>query len=81
MTSTEHRHIIRRFTEEKKKMEGSEVPFRKNYDENDECRFETLDRIGKCPNLWPMIRRHVIGNSEFTQAIETTHWTPFNLRE
>lgn len=81
MTSIEHRHIIRRFTEEKKKMEGSEVPFRKNYDENDECRFETLDSIGRCPNLWPMIRQHVIGNSEFTQAIETTHWTPFNLRE
>jgi 8-oxo-dGTP pyrophosphatase MutT (NUDIX family) len=81
MTSTEHRHIIKRFIEEKKKMEGAEVPFRKNYDENDECRFETLDSILKCPNLWPMIRQHVLGNPEFTQAIETTHWTPFNLRE
>jgi len=81
MTSTEHRHIIKRFIEEKKKMEGAEVPFRKNYDENDECRFETLESISKCPNLWPMIRQHVLGNPEFTQAIETTHWTPFNLRE
>ena len=62
-------------------MEGSEVPFRKNYDENDECRFETLESISRCPNLWPMIRQHVIGNPEFTRAIETTHWTPFNLRE
>jgi hypothetical protein len=81
MTSIEHKHIIKRFTEEKKKMEGAEVPFRKNYDENDDCRFETLDSISKCNNLWPMIRSNVITNSEFTQAIATTHWTPFNLRD
>jgi hypothetical protein len=62
-------------------MEGAEVPFRKNYDENDDCRFETLDSITKCQNLWPMIRAHVITNPEFTQAISTTHWTPFNLRD
>lgn len=80
MTSIEHRHIIRRFVEEKKKMEGAEVPFRKNYDENDECRFETLERIRTCPNLWPMIRTHVLENPEFTQALNTTHWTPFNIR-
>jgi hypothetical protein len=65
MTSVEHRHIIKRFIEEKKKMEGAEVPFRKNYDENDECRFETLESIRQCPNLWPMIRQHVLENQEF----------------
>jgi 8-oxo-dGTP pyrophosphatase MutT (NUDIX family) len=80
MTSIEHRHIIKRFIEEKKKMEGAEVPFRKNYDENDECRFETLESIRTCPNLWPMIRTHVLENPEFTQAVGTTHWTPFNIR-
>ena len=62
-------------------MEGGQVAFRKNYDENDECRFENIESIGRCPNLWPMIRRHVLGNPEFHQAIQTTHWKPFNLRE
>jgi len=79
MTGAEHKHLIKRFSEEKKKMEGAEVPFRKNYDENDECRFENLDSITKCPNLWPMIRRHVLGNPEFTQALGSNNWTPFNL--
>ena len=81
MTSLEHIQIIKRFTEEKKKMEGAEVPFRKNYDENDECRFETVDSITQCPNLWPMIRQNVLKNEEFIQAINATHWTPFNLRD
>jgi 8-oxo-dGTP pyrophosphatase MutT (NUDIX family) len=81
MTAVEHRHIIRRFTEEKNKMEGAEVPFRKNYDENDECRFEPLESIARYPNLWPMIRSNVLTNPEFSQAISTTHWTPFNLRD
>jgi hypothetical protein len=72
---------IQKIEEEKEKMEGAQVPFRKNYDENDDCRFETLDSISKCNNLWPMIRSNVITNSEFTQAIATTHWTPFNLRD
>jgi 8-oxo-dGTP pyrophosphatase MutT (NUDIX family) len=79
MTSIEHRHIIKRFIEEKRKMEGSEVPFRKNYDENDDCRFETLETI-QSMNLWPMIRTHVLENPAFQQAVTTTHWTPFNLK-
>ena len=81
MTSLEHKHIVRRFTEEKKKMEGAEVPFRKNYDENDDCRFETIDTISDYPNLWPMIRQHVLINPEFNQAIGSPKWTPFNLRD
>ena len=80
MTSVDHTAIIRRFNEEKRKMDWSEITFRKNYDENDECRFETLESITQCPNLWPMIRTHVIMNPEFTQALETTHWTPFNVK-
>ena len=79
MTATEHKHIVRRFTEEKTKMDDNSVPFRKNYDENDDCRFENLEFISKLPNLWPMIRQHVLGNPEFQQAL-TQAKTPFNLR-
>ena len=80
MTALEHKHIVRRFGEEKEKMEGSMVPFRKNYDENDDCRFETLDEISHKTNLWPMIRTHVIGNPEFHQAVASQSKTPFNLK-
>ena len=80
MTAIEHRHIVKRFNEEKDKMEGNQVPFRKNYDENDDCKFESLETISRHSNLWPMIRQHVIGNPEFLQAIAATNKTPFNLR-
>ena len=80
MTQIEHKHIVKRFTEEKDKMEGHIVPFRKNYDENDACEFDTLDGIASRDNLWPMIRTHVIRNPEFVQAIRNKNKTPFNLR-
>lgn len=80
MTSIEHRHIVRRFSEEKERMENGNIPFRKNYDENDDCKFESIDDIARRPNLWPMIRQHVLRNPEFQQALNTTHKTVFNLR-
>lgn len=80
MTSIEHRHIVKRFDEEKEKMEGHLVPYRKNYDENDYCEFDTLEGITKRDNLWPMIRTHVIKNPEFVQAIRARNKTPFNLK-
>jgi hypothetical protein len=80
MTSIEHRHIVRRFTDEKDKMDCQLVPFRKNYDENDDCTFESLESISSRQNLWPMIRKHVITNPEFHQAVATTHKISFNLR-
>jgi 8-oxo-dGTP pyrophosphatase MutT (NUDIX family) len=79
MTAIEHRHIVKRFTEEKHKMEGNQVPFRKNYDENDDCKFENLETISKISNLWPMIRQHVLRNPEFLQALNSPK-TQFNLR-
>jgi len=80
MTVPEHKHIVKRFDEEKEKMEGNQVPFRKNYDENDQCRFENLSEISNMTNLWPMIRQNVLKNPEFYQAIKCENKTPFNLR-
>ena len=80
MSKIEHGTIIQKFTDEKDKMESSRVPYRRNYDENDDCLFENLDDISKKPNLWPMIRTHVLNNPEFYQALESSTRTPFNLR-
>jgi 8-oxo-dGTP pyrophosphatase MutT (NUDIX family) len=78
MTEIEHGSIVRQFTTEKDKMESSRVPYRRNYDENDDCSFETLDTIANRPNIWPMIRTHVLDNPEFHQAIDNLK-TNFNL--
>jgi len=80
MSQIEQGSIVQKFTDEKDKMESSRVPYRRNYDENDDCVFENLDDISKKPNLWPMIRTHVINNPEFYQALNSATRTPFNLR-
>ena len=80
MTSIEHRHTIRRFDDEKERMETNLIPYRKNYDENDFCKFESLEDIASRKNLWSMIRQHVLANPDFQAALNTTHKTPFNLR-
>jgi hypothetical protein len=77
MTKFEHCSIVQKFTEEKNKMETSQVPYRRNYDENDECIFETLDAIDKKRDLWPMIRKHVLENPEFHKALEFENKTQF----
>ena len=76
----EQSHIVKRFNEEKYKMEGREVPFRKNYDENDGCEFDTLDGIAKRRDLWEMIRTHVIKNPAFHQVLATPEKQTFFLR-
>lgn len=80
MSTLDHKKIIQKFKEEKEKMEENVVPFRKNYDENDDCEFDTLEGITQRPNLWPMIRAHVVSNPEFLHAIRNKNKTPFNIR-
>jgi hypothetical protein len=76
----EQSQIVKKFNEEKSKMEGREVPFRKNYDENDGCEFDTLDGITKRGDLWEMIRTHVIKNPAFHQVLSTPEKQSFFLR-
>ena len=76
----EQKQIVKRFNEEKSKMEGREVPFRKNYDENDGCEFDTLDGITKRGDLWEMIRTHVIRNPAFHQVLSAPDKQSFFLR-
>lgn len=79
MTLLEHKHIVKRFTEEKHKMETRQTAFRKNYDENDFCEFDTLEGISQRPNLWAMIRHHIVQNPEFHTALKADK-QPFFLR-
>jgi hypothetical protein len=80
MTTNEHTYIIRRFNEEKYKMENQQMYFRKNYDENDKVEFDTLDGITARENLWDMIRIHVISNPDFHEALSSQLKSPFYFK-
>lgn len=80
MTLREHKYIIRRFNEEKEKMENHQTYFRKNYDENDRVEFDTLEGITGRENLWDMIRTHVILNPDFHEALRSPNRMSFYLR-
>lgn len=79
MTSDEHYSFIKLFTQERIKMDTQQIPFRKNYDENDDCRFESIESIQLCSNVWHMIQSQVISNPEFHTQLTSTVWTPFTI--
>jgi hypothetical protein len=80
VTAIEQTYIVRRFNEEKSKMENRQTYFRKNYDENDKVEFDTLEGITARENLWDMIRTHVITNPDFHAALSSTQRTNFYFR-
>jgi len=80
LTPTAQNHVVRRFNEERTKMEGRQVPFRKNYDENDSCEFDTLEGITKRRDLWEMIRTHVLKNPAFHRVLTSPEKQQFLLR-
>lgn len=79
-TPGEQAQMVERFNQEKSKMEGREVPFRKNYDENDAAEFDTLEGIQKRKDLWEMIRTYVIKNPAFHQVLRAPEKQTFFLR-
>ena len=80
LTPVAQGQVIKRFNEERTKMEGREVPFRKNYDENDLCEFDTLEGITGRLDLWDMIRTYVLRNPAFHDALSGPSKQQFFLR-
>jgi 8-oxo-dGTP pyrophosphatase MutT (NUDIX family) len=80
MSDNEQTQIVSKFNEEKEKMEGRQVPFRKNYDENDSCEFDTLEGITGRQDLWDMIRVHVLRNPQFQKFLAKPEKQPFFIR-
>lgn len=81
MTQLEHSNFVTKFIDERNKMDNHQIPFRKNYDENDDCMFGTLQSIVELPNVWTMIRNQVINNPAFKTSILMDNWIPFNLKD
>lgn len=80
LTAIEQKYLIQRFNEEKIKMETSQVPFKKNHDENTALMWDTLEGITDKQNLWILVRECILNNPDFTKALFAPEKTPFYLR-
>lgn len=72
-TLEEQQTIVTRFNEEKHKMDTRKLSFRKQYDENDQIDFDTLEGIQK-RLMWPLINESVIGNPEFYKKLTSDRY-------
>lgn len=79
MSSREQAGVITRFDEEKLKMELSQVPFKKNHDENTAMAWDTFEGIARRSDLWILIRECVLNNPDFQKALCASHKTSFYL--
>jgi hypothetical protein len=61
-------------------METSQVPFKKNHDENTAMIWDTLEGITARKDLWILIRECILNNPDFPKALHASHKTPFYLR-
>jgi hypothetical protein len=80
LTAIEQKYMVQRFNEEKMKMETSQVPFKKNHDENTALMWDTLEGISSKQNLWILVRECILNNPDFTKALFASEKTPFYLR-
>ena len=78
MSQSDQSDIVSQFNVEKVKMESNQMAFRKNYDENDNLEFDTLEGLSK-RRVWPLIIKHVIQNPEFHCTLRSSERQSFSL--
>ena len=82
INQTEQMHIIKKFNDEKAKVEirkREKLPIKRTYDENDFLSFDTLESFQK-KNTWDLIIKKVIENPDFYQALNSLNKKSFNIR-
>ena len=82
INQTEQMHIIKKFNDEKAKVEirkKEKLPIKRTYDENDFLSFDTLESFQK-KNTWDLIIKKVIENPDFYQALNSLNKKSFNIR-
>lgn len=72
-------NIERKFDEEKIKMDTNQVSFRKNYDENDNLIFTTLDELRQRGNVWKLISEKIVNNPDFYTALNSPKYNNFYM--
>ena len=80
LSEEEREQVIKRFNEQKTKMESNQMPFKKNHDENTDMAWDTLEGITDRQNVWILIRECVLNNPEFKKALHASQKTSFYIR-
>ena len=63
------------------KLKELKLPIKLVYDENDIMTFETLNEFKSRDTVWELIRKNVLNNPEFYNALNTTERNFFNINE
>ena len=82
VTQEEQELIVRRFHDNKLKMEKNKREgghFKKVYDENDDISFDTLEDFNK-KNRWNLIVKNIIDNPLFYEMLNSSAMESFNVR-
>jgi len=82
VSQVEQTMLVRRFNEEKAKMEvrkRDKLSIKRTYDENDFMAFDTLETFAR-KTRWPMIVEKVINNTDFYSALHSLNKKSFNIR-
>ena len=82
VTENEQRAMIKRFHENKLKMDTNKrdgVHIKKAYDENDDISFDTLEEFNK-KSRWALIVKNIIENPSFYEALNSSNMQDFNIR-
>jgi 8-oxo-dGTP pyrophosphatase MutT (NUDIX family) len=81
MTPLNQPRFIQDFNTQKMLMDNDLIRFRKQYDENDFIRFASIEDILGTSDVWSMIRKDVLENPEFYNALSSNNKTPFDIND
>jgi hypothetical protein len=78
-SKTEQLELIRRFNEEKYKMQTKKIHMKRTYDENDFMSFDTLHEfnVRRC---WDRIVKNVVNNPEFYACVTSLNRKTFSIK-
>lgn len=71
--------IIKKFNEEKYKMQNKKIQIKRAYDENDYLSFDTLSEFNS-RNQWERIKNNVIKNPEFYACVSSHNRKTFCIK-
>lgn len=76
---SEQVELVKRFNEEKYKMNTKRIQMRRTYDENDYMSFDTLTEFN-ARNQWDRIVQHVVRNPEFYACVSSLNRKTFVIK-
>ena len=78
-SKTEQLELIRRFNEEKYKMQTKKIHMKRTYDENDFMSFDTLHELN-VRRCWDRIVKNVVNNPEFYACVTSLNRKNFSIK-